>query len=185
MTTRQIPIQRQERFEMVYVDEYGKTRYCYPKSREQKDRNLQVIKERNLKLLRVTKLYPFSTMRNQHNFDLISNICANTMYDMQNGDIAFDEDEYERLAETRDKAQKFFCMDLPVAWVPWETYREMKEMAASACCHRDEMNARAKHANYHSGYDDDFDEYDDRDSDWRPGDAPWKAPGMSARDFVR
>lgn len=40
------------------------------------------------------------------------------------------------------------------------------------------------------GDDDDgcsYDEYetlDDRDSDWRPGDAPWRAPGMSVSDFI-
>ena len=35
-------------------------------------------------------------------------------------------------------------------------------------------------------YDDYCDEYevDDRDSDWRPGDSPWTAPGMSPSDFI-
>ena len=29
-------------------------------------------------------------------------------------------------------------------------------------------------------------EYDEQyASDWRPGDAPWEAPGMSASDFIR
>lgn len=30
----------------------------------------------------------------------------------------------------------------------------------------------------------DYEEWDDYDDDWRPGDAPWKAPGMSPSDFV-
>ena len=168
-------MKREDHFEIVYINDRGETCYCYPRSIEQRDRNVEYLNRRNMKIVRITKLYPFNTYKNQHNFDLINNICANTMYDMESGEIEWDDAEFERLEKTRRKAQEFFAMPLPIAWVPWPTYKAMKEMSAAAVCHRDEANARAQARRY----------ADERDSDWRPGDAPWKAPGMSASDFVR
>ena len=165
-------MKRETRFEIIYAKD-GVEKHCYPRSIEKKEENLRVIHERVYKLLACKKLYPFSTMRNQHNFELIANITYNTMWDMRNGEAEWNAAEYDRLQEIHDKAVEFECMDLPVAWVPWETYCEMKEMAAGAICHRDAACALAR------------EEADRRDSEWRPGDAPWKAPGMSARDFIR
>lgn len=165
-------MKHEERFDLAYIGKDGTEKHCYPRSREKRDENLRFCEEHGVKVLSCKKLYPFSTMRNQHNFMLIYNICFNTMTDMQDGEIEFDEAEYERLEATRDKAGEFFCMELPIAWVPWETLCEMREMAAAAEWHRDAANARAR------------EERDARDSDWRPGDAPWNAPGMSARDFI-
>ena len=34
-------------------------------------------------------------------------------------------------------------------------------------------------------YYDEDDEWDASEDDWTPGDAPWKAPGMSMSDFIR
>ena len=165
-------MKREERYALTYINGKGETKVCYPRSTETKDVNLRICKEHGYKVVSCKKLYPFNTYRNQHNFELIANICYNTMWDMNNGEIPYNEAEYDRLYETRTKAEKYFCYDLPVAWVPWEEYKEMKELAAAAVCHRDAACARAR-------------EHDYRDSDWRPGDAPWDAPGMSARDFVR
>lgn len=163
-------MKREERFEFTYINANGEAKTKTVRSKEQLDKCLKTCEDMHFTVVRKCKLYPFSTMRNQHNFELIANTCANAMYDMQHGITEWDDAEYDRLAERRDKAQEFFCYDLPVAWVPWDTYCEMKELAVAAECHRDTMNARARY---------------ERDSDWRPGDAPWNAPGMSARDFVR
>ena len=178
---------REERYEMVYIARDGAKKRCYPRSRAKLNENLQKCKANNIKVLYYIKLYPFNTMRNQHNFELISNITYNAMYDMMHGETKWDYDEYERLRETHDKAVKFECMDLPIAWVPWETYCEMKEMAAGAECHRDAACARAreKHGNYYSGYDDDMPGDDDYDRDDYSPSCPWKAPGMRVSDFVR
>lgn len=163
-------MKREERFEMVYINGNGEEKRCYPRSVEKKEANIKFAKEHGLKVVSCKKLYPFSMERNQHNFELISNICSNTMYDMDMGVIPMDEAEFDRLAALREKADKYFCYDLPIAWVPWDELKEMKELAAAAICHRDAANAMAR------SY---------RDSDWRPGDAPWDAPGMSVSDFIR
>ena len=167
-------MKREERYELVYIGKDGVEKRCYPRSTAKKEENLRVCKEKGIKVISCKKLYPFNTMKNQHNFALIADICYNTMWDMEHEEKPWNRDEYERLQETRDKAEKYFTYDLPVAWVPWEEYKEMKELAVAAECHRDAACARAR--NY---------EYDDRDSDWRPGDAPWNAPGMSVSDFIR
>ena len=165
-------VNREARYELRYISKKtGEEKCCYPRSKAKRDEQLALCRENGVTVVSCKKLYPFSTMRNQHNFELIYNICYNTMADMDMGDIPYDAEEYERLQKTREKAGQFEVMDLPVAWVPWETYCEMKEMAAAAECHRDIANARAR--------------FYDKEDDWRPGDAPWKAPGMRVSDFIR
>ena len=117
-----------------------------PRSEEAKDRNLQKIKDLGYRLVSCKKLYPFSTEKNQHNFMLVANICYNTMYDMQTGEIPFDKEEYFRLDDLKEKADKYFCYQLPVAWVTWDDLKEMKEISAMAVNHR--MNACEKAGRY-------------------------------------
>lgn len=162
-------MKREERFELVYIGKDGTERRCYPRSVAKKEENLRVCKEQGIKVISCKKLYPFNMMKNQHNFALIANIAYNTMWDMEHEERPWNTDEYNRLAETREKAERFFTMPLPIAWVPWEDYKEMKELAIAAECHRDAACARA-----HSATENDY-----------SAAAPWKAPGMSARDFVR
>ena len=161
---------REERYEFTYITVMGKQKTEVVRSKARLENCKQTCAELGYKVVRTRKLYPFSTMKNQHNFALIANICYNTMHDMQDGEIPWNDAEYDKLAATREKAEEYFCYDLPVAWVPWETYKEMKELSVAAICHRDRACALAREA---------------RDSGWRPGDAPWKAPGMSASDFIR
>lgn len=118
-------------------------KFVRPRSEEAKDRNLKKIKELGYRLISCKKLYPFSTERNQHNFMLVANICRNTMSDMQTGEIQFDKAEYMRLSDLMDKADRYFCFDLPVAWVPWEDLKEMKEISAMAISHRMDACERA------------------------------------------
>lgn len=177
-------MKREERYEFTYINSMGKEKTEQTNSKARLNNCLQTCKDLGYKVIGTRKLYPFSTIRNQHNFELIANICFNTMYDMEHGDIEWDDKEYERLAETRNKAEQFFVMPLPVAWVPYETYREMKEISVAAICHRDAANARARQAREEAD-ERDSEEADERDSDWRPGDAPWNAPGMSTSDFIR
>lgn len=127
---------REERFEMVFEGVDGKVRKCYPRSKEKLEENKRVLKESGRKLYKVTKLYPFSTEKNQHNFELISNVAANIMRDMENGDVPYDEKEYDRLWNLREKAQKYFGLELPVAWIPYPMLAEAKELAATAIEHR-------------------------------------------------
>ena len=170
--------QREDRYELRYISlKDGTEKRCYPRSKAKRDEQLAICKERGITVVSCKKLYPFSTMKNQHNFELIYNICFNQMGDMEMGDIEWNSEEYDRLAARRDKAGEFRCMELPVVWVPWETFQEMREMAAAAECHRDAACALAeaeREARREA----------DRSSDWRPGDAPWNAPGMSVSDFI-
>lgn len=133
------------RYEMLEEGiEVGKV--VRPRSEEAKDRNLQKIKDLGYRLVSCKKLYPFSTEKNQHNFMLVANICYNTMYDMQTGEIPFDKEKYLRFDDLREKADKYFCYQLPVAWVTWEDLKEMKEISAMAVNHR--MNACEKAGRY-------------------------------------
>lgn len=127
----------EQRWEIRYVSKQdGTVKKCYPRSEDKKNEQLSVCKERGIEVLSCKKLYPFSTIKNQHNFELIRNICMNTMYDMQNGDMAWDDAEYDRLADLKDKADRFFGLPLPVAWLPWDELCEAKEVAQAAILHR-------------------------------------------------
>ena len=128
---------KEDRYEMRYVmPETGESKTCYPRTKEQRDRNKAYCKEKGIKILSCKKLYPFNTYKNQHNFELIRNICYNIRHDMDFGDIPMDEEEYERLSELEEKADRFFLLPLPVAWIPWEEHEEAQELATMAVLHR-------------------------------------------------
>ena len=131
-------MKRETRFELRYFTKDGYEKVCYPRSVEARDRNLDYCKRNGIEVISVKKLYPFNTMKNQHNFDLISNICFNRMHDMESGEVAWDDKEYDDLAIMREDAQRFFCLDLPVAWLPWEDWKRAKELADNAVIHRQE-----------------------------------------------
>lgn len=132
---------KEERWEQRYaVPKDGKweEKTAYPRSKEQMEKNMEKCKELGYRYISCKKLYPFSTMKNQHNFDLIHNIAMNEMYDMESGEKPWDDAEYERLEKLRDKSGEFFCLPLPVAWLPWEEWKAAKEMAENAIFHRQE-----------------------------------------------
>ena len=130
---------KEERYELRYISKKdGKEKSCYPRSTEKKDEQLQLCKERGVKVVYCKKLYPFSTEKNQHNFELVHNVCRNTMHDMDMGDIEYNEAEYDRLAELASKAEELFCLELPVAWLPYEQLKEAKEISQMAILHRQE-----------------------------------------------
>lgn len=160
---------REERYEFTYINREGKEKTEQVRGKIRLNKCYDICRDLGYKVIGHRKLYPFSMERHQHDFDHIHNICRNRMSDMENEEIPWNLDEYNRLYETAKKAEEFFCLPLPVAWVPWEQYKEMKELVAASEVHRDIANARARA----------------RREEWRPGDAPWKAPGMSARDFIR
>jgi len=108
----------------------------YPRSEAKRAENLEACKKYGYRVISCKKLYPFNTERNQHNFELIANICSNRMYDMEAGAVKFNLDEYDRLSETREKAQNFFALPLPLAWLPWEEWKEAKELSETAILHR-------------------------------------------------
>lgn len=127
---------KEPRYELRYVTLDGKAKVCYPRSEEKKNANLALCREKGIRVVSCKKLYPFSMEKNQHNFELIRNICFCAMHDMDSGEKRYDAAEYARLAELAEKAERFFCLPLPIAWIPWETYREAKELAQMAILHR-------------------------------------------------
>ena len=129
---------KEQRFEFTYKLTNGTVKKCYPKSEEQKARNIEICAAKGYKVVSIKKLYPFSTIKNQHNFELISNICFNTMHDMESGEISFDSAEYDRLSDLKEKAERFFELPLPVAWLPYEVWRDANELANMAILHRQE-----------------------------------------------
>lgn len=128
---------KEQKWELRYISKKdGKEHNCYPNSEEKKNEQLKICKERGIKVIHCKKLYPFSTMKNQHNFELINNICHNTMYNMEAGEIEWNEAEFNRLADLQEKAERFFLLPLPVAWLPWEDWKDAKELASMAVIHR-------------------------------------------------
>lgn len=105
--------------------------------------NLQACKERGFKVISCRKLYPFNTMKNQHNFELIYNICWNRIYDMEAGDEPWDDAVYDELEARKERASYFFRLPLPVAWLPYEEWQEATEMATAAVLHRQDACIKA------------------------------------------
>lgn len=130
---------KEQRWEFRYAitkDGVRTERVCYPQSQEKIEANRATCKRCGYEVLSVKKLYPFNTYANQHNFELIHNICRNRMSDMEIGDVKFDEAEYDRLDELRQKAERLFVLPLPLAWLTWEDWKDAKELSESAILHR-------------------------------------------------
>lgn len=124
-----------EHFRITYEKD-GETAYRDVIGKEKRDERKAQLKEKGYKIVSCRKLYPFSSEKNQHNFELIRNVCMNRIYDMDSGDIPYDGEELERLYQIKEKADKYWCLPLPVAWLPWEEYQEAKELCAGAVEHR-------------------------------------------------
>lgn len=131
---------REQRWEIRYeVLKNGEwvEKVCYPRTEEKRDENLEILKGAKYRLVSCKKMYPFDMLNNQHNFELISNICYNRMRDMENGEIPFDDAEYERMEALKSKAERLFCMmNAPVTWLVGEDYRDAKELSMMAINHR-------------------------------------------------
>lgn len=143
---------REQRWEIRYVvpTAYGNEseKVCYPRSKEKKVETLKACERLGYRVLSCKKLYPFGSYKNQHNFDLVKNICCNRMWDMTHGEAKFDEAEYDRLAKMSEKAERFFDLPLPVAWLPWEDWKDAKELAELAILHRQDACIEAGHSEW-------------------------------------
>jgi hypothetical protein len=137
---------REERWVFKYtytVNGKREVHYCYPTTKQSIEHNRKYCEERGWEVVYVKKVYPFSTEKNQHNFDLISNVCSNRMHDMDMGDIPMDKEAYDKMYELRKKAQRYFGLPLPVAWLTWDDLKEAKEIVAMAHEHRYAANLEA------------------------------------------
>lgn len=129
---------REERYMIRYALADGTEKVCYPKSEEKYKSNLAYCQENGIALLEFCKLYPFSTQKNQHNFDLIISICFNYMCEMERGEREWDEDMYKSLSEMRQDAEEAFYYELPVVWLPYEKWHRAKTLAQIAVSHREQ-----------------------------------------------
>jgi hypothetical protein len=132
---------RVNKYELRYVVN-GQEKVIRFDGDDKKQKNLDACKRNGYRVVSCKKLYPFSTMKNQHNFDLIHSICFNTMHDMESGEIEWNDAEYEKLMDMRQKAEEFFTLPLPVAWLTWEDYKDAKELAETAIMHRQDACIR-------------------------------------------
>ena len=104
---------------------------------EKRDNIIRQIREHGYQLISRKKLYPFNCYKNQHNFELINNICRNRLYDMESGEIPMDDAEYDRLENMAERAEKYFCMGCdPMTYVPYEVWKDMRELSEMAILHR-------------------------------------------------
>lgn len=126
------------RYEVPTAEGNWNEKVIYNKTKEKFEENKKKCKEYGYRIVSAKKLYPFNTYKNQHNFSLINDICFNRMHDMEMGEIEWDEEEYDRLESLKRRSEEYFCAGLPVAWVPWETWQDMKELSEMAILHRQE-----------------------------------------------
>ena len=130
------------KWRMVFDTPDGeKTIYC--KSKEKVKENKATGERRGWTLKSCDKLYPFSTEKNQHNFDLIHNVCYNAMHDMEMGDADWNDTEYDRLQHAKERAEYYFSLPLPLAWLTWAELSEARELVAWAVNHRMDANEKA------------------------------------------
>ena len=129
-------MKKEQKWEFKYKKPDGTVKVCYPKSKEQVELNKGVCQQRGFEVVSVTKLYPFGTMKHQHNFDLIHSISFNEMHDMDSGEIPYDQERYEWLQKRKEDAERFFCLPMPIAWISWKDWQRANELAQDAICHR-------------------------------------------------
>lgn len=132
-------MKKTERFKIMY-EISGNKKVCYCNSKEQKQATIDYCKVKNIKIVSCEKLYPFNSLNNQHNFDLIATLCVNTINDMITGNKQFNEQEYNKLVETRKEAEDFLLLELPTAWLPYDKWKRAKELSLMAILHRDEKH---------------------------------------------
>ena len=132
----------------IYRVEYtinGEQVERYIRGDERKDKVVEQAKQLGI-VHKVQKCYPINMERNQHNFELISNICANEQFDMIDGKVPYDEKQYDMLEQTRKDAERFFCaygqFNSEISWFIWDDRKRAKELMAWAENHR--MNACEK-----------------------------------------
>lgn len=138
--TRTYP--KEDKWEFKY-EVGGQTKFCYPRDKEQIEYCRRKCAELGGEVLSVKKVYPFSTEKNQHNFELIRNVCSNRMHDMDMGDIPYDEEAYDKMDDLKERAEQYMGLPLPVAWLPYEQLKEAKEIVAMAHEHRYSANLAA------------------------------------------
>ena len=125
-----------EHFRITYRKPDGEETYRHVTGKDKRDEVKQMLKDKGNTIISCKKLYPFSTNKNQHNFELIRNVCMNRIYDIDAGEPMTDEHELERLYAIKEKADKYWGLELPVAWLPWEELQEAKELCVGAIEHR-------------------------------------------------
>lgn len=128
---------RENKYKIIYIKN-GEEKTCICSGDESKERNLETCKRNNYKVVSCRKLYPFSTIKNQHNFELIHNIAMCELYEIWRDEKKVSDEEYERLNNLKERTEYFFCLPLPVAWLPYEEWKEAKEISQSAIFHRQE-----------------------------------------------
>lgn len=127
---------KEQKWRLTYKLANGTIKTCFPNSEEKRKSNLVYCQSHGIEVLECVKLYPFASMKNQHNFELISNICFNAMHDMCFGEAEWNEAEYDRLKKMKEKADRFFCLPFPIAWIPYSEWKDAKELSEMAILHR-------------------------------------------------
>ena len=135
---------RESRFEIRYVlttaNGVREERVFVARSEEKRNEALATCKRAGYEVLSCKKLYPFNTERNQHNFFLIANICANRMYEIET-DVRAKwtpeiDAEYARLEALKETADRLCGAELPIAWLTWDDLKAARELSEAAVEHR-------------------------------------------------
>lgn len=133
---------REQRWELKYAVKNAAGEWvekvCYPRTQEKVDENkAKLAASGTMRFVSCKKMYPFDMWNNQHNFELIANICYNRMRDMEDGEIDFNQAEYDRLEALKAKADRLFgLMTGPITWMVWDDLKDARELAMMAVNHR-------------------------------------------------
>lgn len=118
-------------------DKSGEIKCKVVEGERKKDSTLKYCAEHGIEVGKVEKLYPFSMNKHQHDFDFVSNVCYNKIYDIINGEIEGTSEDIEKLEATKERAEYFFCKGAGVVWLTGKELSEAKELAVYAQCVRD------------------------------------------------
>jgi len=87
-----------------------------------------------------TKSYPFSVTKHQHDIEFRFNRVKNEMYDMEHGDIPWDDATYEKMNELSDQLEELMSYVYGsggIAWIPGHLYGLAQDTVAWADNARD------------------------------------------------
>lgn len=128
---------REEHYKIVYRRTDGTYKTIYPNSQAKREECIAKIHGLGYRVTKNVKLYPFNTEKHQHDFQHVADMCFNKMYEMERGEIEWDRKVYDELSDTFEKANYCFGLELPIAWVEYDVYKDCKELATASIMHRD------------------------------------------------
>ena len=101
-----------------------------------KNAAIESLRAKGIEVVKVEKLYPFSMERYGHNFSLVHDVSWNRIHDMLDGNIPWDDAEFDRLGDLFDLSGKLMCLETPIAWLTGAELAEARRVSDLGAEHR-------------------------------------------------